>query len=133
MRKIYSLLIVVLLNNTIVLGQPKTDTLLQNILSRNNNNLFQQVLQQKDSFRLQIIYTQINRDKHNTPSFKNYYFNTDSNLYFNPASTVKLPLAILALEKLNNMNIKGVNKYTPLQIDSSYQNQTAVLSKCTAV
>ena len=132
MRKIYSLLIVVLLNNTIVLGQPKTDTLLQNILSGNNNNLFQQVLQQKDSFRLQIIYTQINRNKHNTPSFKNYYFNTDSNLYFNPASTVKLPLAILALEKLNNMNIKGVNKYTPLQIDSSYQNQTAVHFDSTA-
>lgn len=126
MRKVYFILLSILITNTIVFGQPKTDTLLQNILSLNSSSLFQKVLQQKDSFRLQIIYTQINRDKHNTPSFKNFYFNTDSNLYFNPASTVKLPLAILALEKLNNLHIKGVNKYTALQIDSNYQNQTTV-------
>lgn len=132
MRKVYFILLSILITNTIVFGQPKTDTLLQNILSLNSSSLFQKVLQQKDSFRLQIIYTQINRDKHNNPSFKNYYFNTDSNLYFNPASTVKLPLAILALEKLNNLHIKGVNKYTALQIDSNYQNQTAVRFDSTA-
>lgn len=132
MRKVYFLFFNFLVVNTVVFGQPKTDTLLQNILSVNSNKLFQQVLQQKDSFRLQIIYTQINRDKHNNPSFKNYYFNTDSNLYFNPASTVKLPLAILALEKLNNLHIKGVNKYTALQIDSNYQNQTVVRFDSTA-
>ncbi|HRH48081.1 MAG TPA: serine hydrolase [Panacibacter sp.] len=132
MRKVYFLFFNFLVINTVVFGQPKTDTLLQNILSVNSNKLFQQVLQQKDSFRLQIIYTQINRDKHNNPSFKNYYFNTDSNLYFNPASTVKLPLAILALEKLNNLHIKGVNKYTALQIDSNYQNQTVVRFDSTA-
>ena len=101
-------------------AQPKTDTLLQNILLRNKNPLFQNVLQQKDTFKLQIIYTQINRDKNNSPSFKNYYFNEDSNLFFNPASTVKLPLALLSLEKLNEMHIKGVNKYTAMQFDSSH-------------
>ncbi|HRI20538.1 MAG TPA: serine hydrolase, partial [Panacibacter sp.] len=47
-------------------------------------------------------------------------------------STVKLPLAILALEKLNNMHIKAVNKYTALQIDSSYPKQTAVHNDSTA-
>jgi beta-lactamase class A len=99
-------------------AQPKTDTLLQNILLKNKNPLLQNVVQQKDTFRLQIIYTQINRDKNNIPSFKNYYFNEDSNLFFNPASTVKLPLALLSLEKLNEMNIKGVNKYTAMQFDS---------------
>jgi hypothetical protein len=99
-------------------AQPKTDTLLQNVLLKNKNPLLQNVVQQKDTFRLQIIYTQINRDKNNIPSFKNYYFNEDSNLFFNPASTVKLPLALLSLEKLNEMNIKGVNKYTAMQFDS---------------
>lgn len=132
MRNTCFLLVIFLFTNSIVSGQPKTDTLLQNILSRNSDSLFQKVLKQKDTFRVQIIYTQINRDKHNNPSFKNYYFNTDSNLYFNPASTVKLPLAILALEKLNNLHIKGVNKYTALQIDSNYQNQTKVRFDSTA-
>src|SRR5690606_6091799 len=49
--------------------------------------------------------------------------NVDPDLYFNPASTVKLPLALLALEKLNQMNIRGVNKFTAMQIDSSYERQ----------
>lgn len=121
-----------LIANLLVFAQPKTDTLLQNMLLRNSNPLIQQVVQQKDSFRLQIVYTQINRDKNNNPSFKNYYFNADTNLYFNPASTVKLPLALLALEKLKRLQIKGVNKYTPLQIDSNYTKQTAVTTDSTA-
>jgi beta-lactamase class A len=115
-----------------VFAQPKTDTLLQNMLLSNSNALMQQVINQKDSFRVQIIYTQINRDKNNNAGFKNYYFNADTNLYFNPASTVKLPLALLALEKLNKMQIKGVDKYTPLQIDSNYAKQTAVYTDSTA-
>ena len=86
----------------------------------------QDILRNKDSFLVQIIYTRIDRDKNNTPSFRNYYFNTDTGLYFNPASTVKLPLALLSLEKLNRLNVKGVGKYTSLQIDSNYPWQTPV-------
>src|SRR5205823_2249605 len=47
--------------------------------------------------------------------------------YFNPASTVKLPAVLVALEKLNKMKVKGVNKYTPLVIDSSFGGQSKVL------
>ena len=121
-----------LLGNFPVFAQPKTDSLLQNMLLRNNNALLQRVVKQKDSFRLQVIYTKIERDKDNMPSFKNYYFNTDSNLYFNPASTVKLPLALQALEKLNGLQANEVNKYTALQIDSDYAKQTAVYTDSTA-
>ncbi|MCW3089710.1 MAG: serine hydrolase [Ferruginibacter sp.] len=113
-------------------SQPKTDSLLENMLLRNGTALMQHVLQQKDSFRLQIIYTQINRNRHNKPSFRNYYLNTDTNLYFNPASTVKLPLALLALEKLNNMGVDGVNKYAAMQIDSNCAKQTKALTDSTA-
>ncbi|HLF65342.1 MAG TPA: serine hydrolase [Saprospiraceae bacterium] len=113
-------------------AQPKTDSLLQELLYSQSNPILQNVINHKDSFRLQIIYTQINRDKHNKSSFENYYFNTDTNLYFNPASTVKLPLALLALEKLNTLNIRGADKYAPLQIDSNYQWQTSVYTDSTA-
>src|SRR5436190_1023020 len=116
MRLIYFILFYFF--NTDVFAQPKTDILLQNILSGNNSKELVQVLQHPQTYRFQIIYTQINRDKHNVPIFKNYYYNYDPELYFNPASTVKLPLALLALEKLNIMHIKGVNKYTPIQYDS---------------
>ncbi len=104
-------------------AQPKTDALLQNILSLNKDSLFQHVLANPEYYRLQIIYTQINRDKNNVPTFKNYYFNVDSLFYFNPASTVKLPLAALSLEKLNEMKITDVDKYTSMQFDSAYPRQ----------
>src|SRR5205814_8602933 len=89
-------------------------------------------LRNKDSFRVQIIYTRIDRDQHNHPSFRNYYFNVDTALYFNPASTVKLPLALLSLEKLNRLTKKGVSKYTSLHIDCNYTWQTPVLSDTTS-
>jgi hypothetical protein len=113
-------------------SQAKTDSLLKNILVNNKNEIFQQVLKSPRTYRLQIIYTQINRDKKNKPSFKNYYFNYDPELYFNPASTVKLPLALLALEKLNTMKVKGVNKYTTVQFDSSFVKQTKLYNDSTS-
>ena len=105
-------------------AQPKTDTLLKQILIKSPDDLVTQVLQKADTYRLQIIYTQIDRTKSNKPVFKNYYYNYDPGLYYNPASTVKMPLAFLALEKLNKMRINGVNKYTYIQFDSSYEKQT---------
>ena len=113
-------------------AQPKTDAFLKNILESNKDTLFQKVLCSPNEYRLQIIYTQINRDKNNKPSFKNYYFNVDSLFYFNPASTVKLPLAILSLQKFNELNIDGVNKYTSMQFDSAYLHQEKELYDSTS-
>ena len=117
---------ILLCTYNICFAQPKTDSFLQKVLLSSKSRVLQDVLRNKDSLRVQIIYTEINRDKQNNPSFRNYYFNTDTGLYFNPASTVKLPLALLALEKLNRLNIKGVTKSTSLQIDSNYAWQTPV-------
>ncbi|MDE3256065.1 MAG: serine hydrolase [Bacteroidota bacterium] len=83
-------------------------------------------------FRYQIIYTQINRDKNGVPHFTNYELNTDSNQYFNPASMVKMPLAFLSLEKLNELNKQGVNKNTTIQFDSNYQRQVAMYQDASA-
>ena len=105
-------------------AQPKTDTFLKNILVKSDSDLVTVVLQNANTYKLQIVYTQIDRSKKNKPVFKNYYYNYDPSLYYNPASTVKMPLAFLALEKLNKMKVAGVNKYTSIQFDSSYEKQT---------
>jgi hypothetical protein len=123
---------VLLFLNFSLAAQSQKDNLLDSIFGTNHNEVFQQVLHDPKTYRLQIIYTQINRDKHNHPSFKNFYFNYDPDLYFNPASTVKLPLALLALEKLNDMHIGGVNKYTPMQFDSSYEKQVPLYKDTSA-
>lgn len=105
-------------------GQARTDAFLTQLLSTNQTPIVREVLRHPDTYRLQIIYTQINRDKANTPTFTNYYFRVDSTEYFNPASTVKLPLALLSLEKLNALNKPLVTKFTAMQFDSAYSGQT---------
>ena len=84
------------------------------------------VLANPETFRYQIIYTQINRDKNGVPHFTNYKLNVDPNKYFNPASMVKMPLAFLSLEKLHELNKPAVNKFTSILYDSSYPRQVAM-------
>lgn len=110
---------ILLLCMTSLFAQPKTDQVLRDILTANSHTQLQTVLQNPAKYRLQIIYTQINRNKKNKPTFRNYYFNYDPALYFNPASMVKMPLAFLALEKLNSLKENGVDKYTTVHFDSS--------------
>lgn len=117
-------LLLLLFISCVSLAQVKTDATLKEILMKGDHKLLQHMLQHPDSFRVQIIYTQINRDKQNRPHFQNYYFNVDSNFYFNPASTVKLPLALLALEKLNTLGKSNITKYTSLQVDKNFPWQT---------
>lgn len=112
------------LSVTIGYSQPRTHSLLTNLFAKNRNPVFQEVIRHSETYRLQIIYTQIDRDRNNVPSFTNYYFHVDSTAYFNPASTVKLPLALLSLEKLNQLKIPEVNKFTAMQFDSAFRNQT---------
>lgn len=100
-------------------AQPKTDAELLNILRSSNDSLLLAVLNQPDSFLYRVIYTRIDRDKKNRPSFHHYYLNVDPAVYFNPASTVKLPLAVLSLEKMNTLKAHGVDMYTLMQFDSS--------------
>lgn len=125
----YSLLAFLsLISFVITFAQPKTDFFLKNLIRKNASDFLLSVLNQPDTFQYQIIYTQINRDKNNKAHFKNYYFNVDRNRYFNPASTVKLPTALVALEKLNELHKPGIDKYTTMLTDSSYERQTVVLT-----
>ena len=116
----------------VFIAQPRTDDLLKKALSAEPDSLLQSVLNHPEIYRYQVIYTQIDRDKNNKPSFKNYYYNYDSLQYFNPASTVKMPLAFLSLEKLNKLKQPKVNKYTSMQFDSAYSRQTVLHKDSTA-
>ncbi|MBC5992241.1 serine hydrolase [Pontibacter cellulosilyticus] len=101
--------------------------LVQKIMKQHPEH-FQRILEQPEKYRVQVLYTQIDRDQQNRPHFKSYAYRLDPKEYFYPASTVKLPAAALALEKLNELNIDGLNKYTSLKIDSAYSGQSAVLT-----
>jgi hypothetical protein len=51
-------------------AQSKTDRFLQELLVMNQDKIFTQVLQAPQTYRLQIIYTQINRDSKNNLHLK---------------------------------------------------------------
>lgn len=53
---------------------------------------------------VQIIYTQIDTTDSGVVTFKDYSYQLNSNRYFYPASTVKLPVAILAAEYTDGTN-----------------------------
>jgi hypothetical protein len=107
-----------------VRAQSRTDDFLQKLLIEKSSPLLLNIIDKPDSFRYQLIYTQIDRSKHNKPTFTNYYLHVDKDQYFNPASTVKLPIALLAIEKLHKLHAPMVDKYTTMLLDSSYSKQT---------
>ena len=109
-----------------LLAQNPLESLLQ------NNPTLKKIVEQPQTYQVQICYTQINRDRNNKPIFTTYYHNVEENRYFYPASTVKLPIALLALEKLNELKIKDLDKFSPMTVDSAFTNQTAVRYDSTA-
>ena len=110
----------------------KAQNPIQEILN-NNPDLFKSVLDDPNHKEIQIIYTQIDRDKHQKPHFKTYSYQLNAKHYFYPASTVKLPTAIFALEKLNELKIKDLDKNSVMLTDSAFVRQTKVTKDSSAV
>jgi hypothetical protein len=74
---------------------------------------FGQLVAQPDTYKLEIWYTKIDRDAQNRPSFTHYAYRPFAQ-YTYPASTVKLPAAVLALEKLNELRIPDLDLHSPM-------------------
>ena len=66
------------------------------------------IVENIDAHHVQIRYTQIHRDTLGQPQFRSYEYGVDEERYFYPASTAKLPVAILALQRLRELQRKGV-------------------------
>ena len=102
------------------------------ILPSIQDSIAKKVLSSPNTYRLQLVYTQIDRDQNGIPRFTNHILYADAENYFNPASMVKMPLAFLAMEKLYELNQPGVNKFTSMQFDSNYQRQVAMYADSSA-
>ena len=87
---------------------------------------FDQILKNSKDWKVQIIYTAVDRASNGNPAFTNYSFNLHPAGYFYPASTVKLPIAMLALQKLNELKISGLDKNTTMITEQAYSGQTPV-------
>ena len=94
-------------------AQPTDSKLLKEILE-NLIPVFSNIFSEPDQYKLQIIYTQVNRDQNNVPELATHTYRLKPREYFYPASTIKIPIAVLAMEKLNS--IENIDRDTPLNI-----------------
>jgi hypothetical protein len=66
---------------------------------------FKTILSNPRKYEIQIIYTQINHQENGQVELIQHQYQLNPKQYFYPASLVKLPLSVLALEKCNLLNI----------------------------
>ncbi|MCS6929213.1 MAG: class A beta-lactamase-related serine hydrolase [Saprospiraceae bacterium] len=114
--------------------QPE-DPLLTLLSALRQDSIAREVLDHPQRYQLQILYTQIDRQADGTPLFRTFSYHADSTRYFYPASMVKMPLALLALEKINRLRQKGyptLHRDTPYRIDSLRPFQQRYVSDSTA-
>ena len=72
-------------------------------LSKSKNDLLKPIFDNAEKYELQILYTQVNRKPNGEIEFMDFEYRVNDSAYFYPASTVKLPVAVLALEKLKDL------------------------------
>ncbi len=103
----------------------RTDAFLEDLMAK-KPEFFAEILKNRREWNVQVIYTQVDRGANGIPALKNYYFNVNPARYFYPASTVKFPVSLLALQRLNELKDKGISKNTTMITEAAYSGQTPV-------
>lgn len=68
-----------------------------------------------DKYEIQVLYTEIDRQTDGTVKLTTHRWGAaDTSQYFYPASTVKMPAAILALQRINELGATGLRPQTLL-------------------
>ena len=86
-------------------------------------------------FEIQILYTQVDRDSDNIPHLTSYEYNVDRDRYFYPASTVKMPIAFLALERIHDLAQQEpeINRNSAIIFEAGTPPQSAMLVDSTSL
>ncbi|RNL90771.1 hypothetical protein ED312_06270 [Sinomicrobium pectinilyticum] len=73
------------------------------------------VMDDPDAHGVQVVFSRITYDSAGKPVFKDFFYHADDSIYFYPASTVKFPMAILALERVKEK--KWMNRNTRFYLE----------------
>lgn len=109
---------------------PRTDAAFRDLLAHHAPGILPVLTE--PGRRVQVIYTRIDRDKRNAPRFTHFYYNAGPDFYFYPASTVKMPVAVLALQRFRELNIPGLDRNTTLVHEAAFSGQTPVYNDPTS-
>lgn len=116
--------------NPVTSDSNTTDLFLEGLMKQ-YPQYFDSVLQNRKEWNVQVIYTQVNRGEDGSPELEHHYFNMDASRYFYPASTVKLPITLLALQRLNELKQKGIDRNTTIITEAAYSGQSVVYNEPT--
>ena len=86
-----------------------------------------QVASHPNKYKPQIILTQVNTNQFGERTFTTSSYRAEDTEYFYPASVVKLPASIFAVEKMEKLSSQGVDLNTRISYDSSNSCQTPLL------
>lgn len=109
-------------------GEVKAETTSMSFLEQllREDSILRPLIDKKDEYKIQVIYTRIDRNAANEPRFTDYFYNVNPAHYFYPASTVKMPAAIMALEKMATLKGQGIDKETSMVTGATTPYQTPV-------
>ena len=109
MDKIFEKIIKYSLIFTLIFIENSYAQSIRSILKNSESELINYVYKNKEKFEVQIILTELKKRKNGFTIHKKK-FNVDKKNYFYPASSIKLPIALLTIEKINenpNLNINS--------------------------
>jgi hypothetical protein len=127
LKKLFTIVIISMIANTC-----NAQNLLKKALASDNEKI-KRIMDNPEVFELQIIYTQIIRGKNNKITLKDYTYNLNKDNYFYPASTVKFPIAVMALEKLNSIPNTSINSQFTIEGNPNSLKFAEEISKVFAV
>ena len=130
MRSIISLLILIYLSIASALGQQKTasvcyqysSTDLLDAAFRSEKGFFDSVLAHLDDWRVQCLYSQIDRKLNGSPQIKTFRLNRDT-CFLYPSLSTHLPLAALSYQRIQELSFKGIDLHTTMITESAREEQ----------
>ena len=103
----------------------------QNPVNRalNQDKFLRDVIKEKDKYEIQILYTEVFNNNFGKTEFLDFDYGLNDNKYFYPASTIKLPIAIMVLSKINELRASGSKISLTSKIKVSLNNEKDFIIK----
>lgn len=97
----------------IIMSCSHTTNPIEKVLQSENPKI-KKVVENLEAHEVQVLFTEV-IPSNNGVTFKDYSFQENQKHYFYPASSVKFPIAVLALEKINTM--PSINRSTSFLVE----------------
>ena len=79
------------------------------ISALNEDEFTRKFVKDKEKYEIQILYTEVSKNTLGQTEFNDFQFQLNDQKYFYPASTIKLPITVMALSKINELRAGGSN------------------------